>query len=115
MARPSRAAGVAVTADAEGVQIGGVRLKWSDVGRVDVYKRDVYVGDLSCLLISVVEDRVYEITDESPGWDEVADAIERFLPGALPYKEWAVRLMATDAREALTIFRGSGSRRLGNQ
>ena len=104
MVRPRRAAAPAVSADAEGLRIGGVRVAWSDMRRLDVYKRDIYVGDLLCLAILAAEDRVFEINEESPGWKEAGDAIERFLPGSLPRAEWALRLIAANPGDSVAIY-----------
>lgn len=72
--------------------------------RLDAYKRDVYVGDFLCLAIVVVGGRVFEINEESPGWKEAGDAIERFLPASLPHAEWTLRLIAASPGESMTIY-----------
>lgn len=104
MLRPKRAAPVAVSADAEGLQIGGERLAWSELRRLDAYKRDIYVGDFLCLAILASSGRVFEINEESPGWKEAGDAIERFLPGSLPRAEWTLRLIAANPGESVAIY-----------
>jgi hypothetical protein len=104
MLRPRRAAAPAVSADAEGLRIGGERVAWSDVRRLDAYKRDIYVGDFLCLAILAAGGRVFEINEESPGWKEAGDAIERFLPGSLPRAEWTLRLLAANPGESVAIY-----------
>ena len=104
MVRPSRAAPPAVSADAEGLRIGGERVTWSDVRRLDAYKRDIYVSEFLCLAILDASGRVFEINEEAPGWKEVGDAIERFLPGSLPHAEWTLRLIATNPGESVAIY-----------
>ena len=104
MLRPRRAAAPAVSADAEGLRIGGERVAWSDVRRLDAYKRDIYVGDFLCLAILAAGDRVFEINEESPGWKEAGDAIERFLPGSRPRAEWTLRLLAANPGESVPIY-----------
>jgi hypothetical protein len=106
MRRGRRAAAAAVSADTEGLRIGGERVAWSDVRRLDAYKRDIYVGDLLCLAILATGDRVFEINEESPGWKESADAIERFLPGSLPHAEWTLRLIAAKPDGSVPIYPG---------
>lgn len=102
--RPARATRVAVSADAQGLRIGGERLAWSDVRRVDAYKRDIYVGDCLCLAILGAGGRVFEIDEESPGWQEAGGAIERSLPGSLPHAEWMLRLMAAEPGASVAVY-----------
>ncbi len=104
MVRPKRAAPPAVSADAEGLWIGGERVAWSDLRRLAAYKRDIYIGDLLCLLILTSSGRVFEINEELPGWKEAGEAIEQFLPDSLPHVEWTVRLMAAHPGEAVAIY-----------
>lgn len=104
MVRPRRAAPPAVSANAEGLRIGGERVAWSDVRRLDAYKRDIYVGDFLCLAILAADGRVFEINEESPGWKEAGDAIERRLPGSLPHAEWTLRLIAASPGESVVIY-----------
>lgn len=104
MIRPRRAAFPAVSTDAEGLQIGGEQVAWHDVCRLDAYKRDIYVGDFLCLAILSSSGRVFEINEESPGWKEVGDAIEQFLPGSLSHAEWMLRLIAANPGESVAIY-----------
>jgi hypothetical protein len=102
--RPKRAAFPATSADAEGLRFGGERVVWSDLRRLDAYKRDIYVGDFLCLAILTSSGRVFEINEESPGWKEAGDAIERFLPSSLPRAEWTLRLIAASSGEPVAIY-----------
>jgi hypothetical protein len=104
MVRPRRAAPPAVSADAEGLRIGGERVAWSDVRRLDAYKRDIYVGDSLCLAILGSSGRVFEINEASPGWKGAGEAIERFLPGSLPHAQWTLRLIAANPGESVAIY-----------
>ena len=108
--RPRPATAAAVLADADGLRIGGVRVAWSDMRRLDAYKRDIYVGDFLCLAILAAEGQAFEINEESPGWNEAGDAIERHLPGSLPHAEWALRLLTTDPGQSVAIYPASGTR-----
>jgi hypothetical protein len=94
----------AVSADAAGLRFGGDLLAWSEVRRLEAYKRDAYVGDCLCLAILGSGDRVFEITEASPGWEETGDAIERFLPGSLAHGEWMVRLIAATPGQSVAIY-----------
>jgi hypothetical protein len=102
--RPRRVALPAVSVDAEGMRIGGERVAWSDVRHLDAYKRDIYVGDFLCLAILSSSGRVFEINEETPGWKEVGDAIERFLPSSLPHAEWTLRLIAANPGESVAVY-----------
>jgi hypothetical protein len=104
LVRKKRTPPPAVSADAEGLRVGGDRVAWSDVRRLDAYKRDIYVGDFLCLAILSSSGRVFEINEASPGWMEAGDAIERFLPGSLPHAEWTLRLMAAHPGESVAIY-----------
>ena len=104
LVRPGRRATLTVAADAAGLRIGGEHVAWSDVRRLDAYKRDVYSGDLLCLGIAAADSRVFEINEESPGWEEAGSAIERFLPGSMPYAEWKLRLIAAESGESVSIY-----------
>ena len=110
--RPRRAALPAVSADAEGLQIGGERVAWGDVRRLGAYKRDIYVGNFMCLTILDSSGRVFEINEHSPGWKEAGDAIDRFLPGSLPHAEWMLRLIAVDPGESVAIYPGPRARQV---
>ena len=104
MVRPARNAAPAVSADAGGLRIGEERVAWRDVRRLDACKRDVYVGDFLCLAILTAGGRVFEINEESPGWKEAGEAIERFLPDSLSRPEWTLRLIAANPGESVTIY-----------
>jgi hypothetical protein len=94
----------AVSADATGLRIGDDAMPWSEVRRLEAYKRDAYVGDALCLAILGPGDRVFEINEASPGWKEAVDAIEQFLPGAMPRTEWMVRLIASSPVQSVTVY-----------
>ena len=102
--RGRRAVPPAVSADAAGLRIGGDGMAWSEVRRLEAYKRDAYVGDCLCLAILGAGDRVFEIDEASPGWGEAGDAIERFLPGSMPRAEWMLRLVAAPAGQSVAVY-----------
>ncbi len=102
--RPERSASPAVSADAQGLQIGNERVAWPEVRRVDAYKRDIYVGDCLCLAILGAGGRIFEISEDSPGWKQAGDAIEQFLPASLPHDEWMLRLMAAEPAESVPVY-----------
>lgn len=103
--RSTRSALPAVSADAEGLQIGREWIAWNDVRRLDAYKQDIYVGDRLCIAIVTASGRMFEITEDTAGMREVTHAIERCLPGSVPYAEWTLRLIAVSAGVSLAIYR----------
>ncbi len=94
----------AVVADAAGLRIGAHAIAWSEVRRLEAYKRDAYVGDCLCLTILGAGDRVLEINEASPGWEEAGDAIERHLPGSVAHAEWMVRLIASPPDRSVAVY-----------
>lgn len=104
-AQPRRVAFDPVRADADGLSIGGERLAWGDIVRLDAYKRDIFVGDFLCLAVLARDGRAFEINEESPGWQEAGVAIERYLPGAVAHAEWTLRLIASEFGEVVAVYR----------
>lgn len=108
LVRPMHAKGEAISADLECLRIGEVRLAWTAVQRLDVYKRDIYAGNLLCLAILVAETEMFEINEDMRGWSEVGDAIDRYLPGSLPHAEWALQLIAAKPGDHVKIYSRTG-------
>ena len=104
LTRPIQTEAEAISADIACLHIGGERLAWEEVQRIDAYKREIYAADLSCLAILSTEDRVVEINEEMRGWNEVANAIERHLRGSLPYAVWALQLIAAKPGGSVRVY-----------
>jgi hypothetical protein len=102
--RPKRTADPEVSADCEGLRIGDELIAWSELCRLSAYKRDIYLGDLLCLSVLASGGRMFEITEESPGWKAAGEAIERFLPESLPQAEWTLRLIAANPSDSVEIY-----------
>jgi len=64
-----------------------LRVRWSDVGRVVAFKRDVLAYDLICCVVEGSHS-IVELNEEMAGWDELMMALPRFLPGARKPEEW---------------------------
>lgn len=101
---PKNTAPPTILINAAGLRIGDEWVAWNAVCRVDAYKRDIYVADFLAVVILSADGRVLDINEESPGWQEAGQAIERFLPGSLPHAEWQLRLMAATPGETVAIF-----------
>lgn len=104
LARPRRITAPTVAADADGLRIDSETVTWSDIRSVHAMKRDIYIGDFLCLMIFTLSGRAFEINEESPGWKQAGNAMEQFLPGALPHAEWTLRLLAANPGTSLTIY-----------
>ena len=94
----------AVSADAQGLRIGNRASAWGDVRRLEACRRDAYVGDCLCLAILGAGDRVIEISEASPGWDDAGNAIERFMPRSMPQAQWKVRLIAGEPGQSVAVY-----------
>jgi hypothetical protein len=94
----------AVSAAPEGLRIGEDWIAWADIRRLDAYKRDAYVGDHLCLAILGAGGQVFEISEASPGWTEAGQAIDRFLPGAVPQAEWMLQLLALPPGQPVMVY-----------
>lgn len=99
-----RPAPPAVSADGDGLRIGGHSIAWSEVRRLEAFKRDAYVGDRLCLAILGSGDHVFEISEASPGWQAAGDAIERHLPDSMAHAQWMLRLIAANAGQSVAIY-----------
>jgi hypothetical protein len=102
--RGRRASPPTVAADAAGLRIGDELIAWTDIRRIEAFKRDVYVGESLCMAVEVDGDRVFEINDACPGWDAALDAVESFLPGSMARAEWTLRLMAAPADRSVAVY-----------
>lgn len=102
--RRRRVEPLAVSTDATGLSIGSERVSWCDVRRLDACKRDIYAGELICLILLAKDGRVVEINEEMPGWQALGEAIERYLPKSLPYTEWTLKLLAAPSGQVIAVF-----------
>lgn len=102
--RQGRSETRAVAADAVGVSMGSERVAWCDVRRLDACKRDIYAGELLCLMILAKDGRVLEVNEAMPGWQTLGDAIERYLPGSIARTEWLLKLVAEPPGEVVAVF-----------
>lgn len=93
-----------MSADAPGLRIGDHAIAWGNVRRLEACERDACVGDCLCLAILGAGDRVIEIGEASPGWDDAGNPIERFLPRSVPPAQWKVRLIAGEPRRCVAVY-----------
>jgi hypothetical protein len=56
-------------------------LRWSDVQKVELFKRDILVVDRICAAFYTTEATVFELNEEMAGWSDLTDALPVYLPG----------------------------------
>jgi hypothetical protein len=84
-----------------------LRVKWSDIQKLGVFKRDLYVVDLVCLVVELPGPRTIELNEEMEGWQPFVEALPRFLVGAKPWHEWfmEVAFPAFDTKSTIVYSR----------
>jgi hypothetical protein len=63
-------------------------MRWPDVQKVGVFKRDLYAVDMICLAVEVAGPAAIELNEEMEGWQPFVEALPEFLPGIKPWHEW---------------------------
>ena len=58
-----------------------LKLKWSEIDRLTVFKRDLFTVDLICLFLELSDDRAVELDEDMEGWKPFIDAVPSHLPG----------------------------------
>jgi hypothetical protein len=61
--------------------------QWGEITTVLAYKRDCFSVDLICLAVGDAS-TVVEINEEDAGWEAFIRAMEKNLPGSLPFDAW---------------------------
>jgi hypothetical protein len=62
-------------------------VKWAEVERVLVYKRDLFAYDVVCLTFGTAEGAI-ETDEEMEGWKVMIAALQKYLPGIRSEEEW---------------------------
>jgi hypothetical protein len=76
-----------VTAFHHDGSISKTAVKWQEINRVVVYKRDVYAFDLVCMGFTTAEGTI-ELNEEMEGWATLVDALPHYLRGTPNRAEW---------------------------
>lgn len=63
-------------------------LCWSEVDSIEVYKRDLWVVDLICMVLRTADGRSLELHEEMEGWDRLLADLPTWLPGCKSRAEW---------------------------
>jgi hypothetical protein len=77
------------------------RFRWTDVSKVETYKRDLFSVDMICLDFAVDADqRVYMTHDEMDGFSELSSRLTQYFPSIASdwWNEVAVPAFATKHR-----------------
>jgi hypothetical protein len=64
------------------------RVEWRDIKELCVYKCDVYIVDLICIMIRTNDDKSFELHEQMQNWQTLVDKLPEFLPNCLPFHEW---------------------------
>lgn len=62
-------------------------LRWSDVESVDAFQIDLLTID-GVVLEFVCHDKVYEVMEDSQGWEQFAQSLSEHLPGCAAFHTW---------------------------
>lgn len=76
-------------ADAEGERSSVI---WSEVSRIETYKRDLWATDLICLNI-VVRSEEIEVNEEMGGWGSLIQSLDGSGLDVVPDGEWYCRVL----------------------
>lgn len=80
--------GIVIQSVPESVKPIRREVPWHAISRIMVFKRDLYVHDLICMLIEVPGDGVVEVNEDMEGWKKLAADLPRYLPSAMPQAVW---------------------------
>ena len=67
-------------------------VSWHKISCITVFKRDVYIHDMICVLIEVGGEDVIELNEEMEGWEDFVRELPLFLPSAMRYAEWFLKV-----------------------
>jgi hypothetical protein len=65
-----------------------VAMRWDEVLRASVFKRDLAAVDCICLLLSGHDGTGLELNEEMTGWDRFVEALPQYLMGCKPEVQW---------------------------
>lgn len=81
-------------------------LVWTDVTQVAALKVPQYVGNTLMLVFEFQGGHSLTLTEDMAGWTEVSRDLPVYLPGALPYEDWALgAAFDNDRNEPVWIYR----------
>lgn len=106
----------AISFDAEGVTVANLRsrtdkpslIRWPDISRATVFKRDHWSTDCICLFLARDDGLGVELNEEMAKWRTFVGALPNYLQGCLPPDEWfaTVALPAFEPNPTEIYLRG---------
>jgi len=86
-----------------------LRVAWAEVQRVGVFKRDLAVVDMLCLVLELPGPSTVELNEEMVGWQDFVEALPQFLSGAKPFHQWfmEVAFPAFETKPTLVFSRAA--------
>jgi hypothetical protein len=63
-------------------------MRWADVRRAILFKRDFFSVDCICLFLSDAAGTGLELNEDMARWNSLIEALPRHLPGCKPASEW---------------------------
>jgi hypothetical protein len=83
---------VGITVSPEGAAGGTAHLiPWQEIRRILVFKRDLYTHDMIAMWIDSHSIQL-EVNETMAGWPELSSQLSRYLPTALPYESWFLKV-----------------------
>ncbi|QKJ29882.1 hypothetical protein HQ865_08980 [Mucilaginibacter mali] len=76
---------------------------WDNISEINVHKADIMTTD-DIVMEIIYNDRVLRITEETEGWDEFTDQLEKKFPG-IPGDWWQKVVHSAFATNFATIYR----------
>lgn len=86
----------AILFDAQGVTVSNLRsctdnavtMRWAEVCRATVFKRDLWSVDCICVYLARSDDSGVELDEEMAGWRTFLAALPQHLSGCRPSDQW---------------------------
>lgn len=90
----------AIKTNAEGFKVLEVQkwdlktyeMRWADICRVVVLKRDRITVDDICMFFGRVDGTGLELNEDMTGWKELVEGLPQNLPGCKPVDEWCAAI-----------------------
>ena len=104
----SGAAAGPIVVDSEGVRLmDGQKpswlIAWREIVRVTALWHPGFIGE-TMLAIIETDGQSQFVAEEQAGWAEFAASLPVHLPGALPFTQWSLRLVAGGDEATVTIY-----------
>lgn len=61
---------------------------WKEIEKISVFKRDLYVVDIICLKIFMINGKGFEINEEMKGWEKFISSLPIHLQQCQNFEEW---------------------------